>query len=201
MTAPPSSPDPSQTIVVDASVAINLNASAHSSSILAAFPNSFAVTDIVVGELQTCVRTGREDGRLLDALITAGRLTVAKLGATGLRHFESMVIGDAIDTLDDGEAATIACALEKNAMALIDERKARRICGQRFPALRLLSTVQLLRDTKVLKALGNQALREAVANALAEARMQVDTSDRAWVVDLIGIERAAAYPSLSKALR
>jgi predicted nucleic acid-binding protein len=54
------------------------------------------------------------------------------------------VVGPAQTTLDDGEAATIAHAVALNGVALIDERKANRICTERFPELRIASTVDIL---------------------------------------------------------
>jgi predicted nucleic acid-binding protein len=44
---------------------------------------------------------------------------------------ETLVIGHATETLDDGEAATISYALEHKGLALIDDRK----CAERFPSL------------------------------------------------------------------
>lgn len=40
-------------------------------------------------------------------------------------HFTNLVSSPAVETLDDGEAATIAYALDQSATALIDERKGR----------------------------------------------------------------------------
>ena len=41
------------------------------------------------------------------------------LGDFGMQHFEGLVIGAAAETVDDGEAATIACACERKGTAII----------------------------------------------------------------------------------
>lgn len=169
--------------------------------IIRACAGGFVVTEAVADELQTCPRTGRRDDKLLDLLVAQGHLTIANLGAAGLDHFGSLVIGNAADTLDDGEAATIACALEMGAVALIDERKARRICAECFPMLPLLTTVQMLRRPEITAALGAIDFRDALVNALSKARMQVAPADREWVMHMIGSECAALFPSLTKISR
>ena len=100
-------------------------------------------------------------------------------------------------TLDDGEAATIAHALWRDAVALIDERKARRICAERFPRLRLASTVDVLLHSLVTDALGETGQRDAIFRALRDAKMQVVPPDRMQeLVRRIGPVRAAACTSL-----
>lgn len=197
MTVPPSAHS-LQTIVIDASVAINLNASSVASQILRAHPGTFVVTSNVVGELGKCTRTGRDDRALTAALIAGGDLGHVTLPDGALDRFEVLTIGDASDTLDDGEAATIAYAAEVCGAALVDERKARRICTAKFPSVPLLSTVDLFREEAVAKALGRAALVDAVDKALRQARMHVARTDREWALELLGRELAAAHPTLRR---
>lgn len=197
MTVQPSAPN-SPTIVVDASVVINLNASGNASKILRAYPGAFIVTSNVVGELVRCRRTGRDDRALTEALIAAGELAHVKLNGGALNRFEMLTVGDSADTLDDGEAATIAYAGEENGVALIDERKARRICAAQFPSVPLLSTVDIFREAAVAKALGRAALLSAFDAALRDARMHVAPTDREWAVDLLGDELAVKHPTLCR---
>jgi len=100
-----------------------------------------------------------------------------------------LVAGSAADTLDDGEAATLACALERGGIAVIDERKALRLCGARFPGLATASSLDLLSHGAVVGALGTKALAEAVFRALRDARMQVFDRHLDWAVELIGKEK------------
>ena len=188
-------------VVADTSVIINLNASGRAADILAALPFRMAVTDIVASEVQEDRRSGRQDGALLDGLTEAGLVRVVALGAAALEIFAELVAGPAADTLDDGEAATIAFAAESGIAPVIDERKALRIHAARFQVPRALTTVDLFAEAAVEASLGRPGLCEAVFRSLQTARMRVLAERLAWVVDLIGTERAANCPSLPKSAR
>lgn len=130
-----------------------------------------------------------------------GLIKIKSLGPSGLVHLESMVVGSATNTLDDGEAATIAHALEEGTIAVIDERKAIRICNERFPKLELRSTVDIFSHPKVTHALGQRQLANALFKALQDARMRVLPNQVKWVVNQIGAERAAQCLSLPASIR
>ena len=187
-------------VVADTSVIINLNATGCADAILRALPNRCVVVDDVAFELQAGLRTGHGDADALSALIARRRVEQVQLGNAGMPHFASLVSGPAVETLDDGEAATIACAVERDAIALIDERKAVRICAARFPNLAVGCTVDVLAQRNVRTALGSR-LDDAVFNALDRGRMQVPDRYGRWVVDRIGRERAAECLSLPKRFR
>jgi len=193
--------DPAALLVADASTVINLNASGCAKEIVKALPNRVAVTHIVPGELDSGRSHGRRDAALLEELVVAGLVDIVQLEEEAERHFEQLVIGPAAMTLDDGEAATIAYAVSRSAVAIIDERKATRICGERFPALRIGSTVDLFAHEHVQERLGAALLAEAVFNALHRGRMRVLTHHIDWVVGLIGKDRAALCVSLPSAVR
>ena len=74
------------------------------------------------------------------------RLAVFKGNTLGPVATETSVIIPA-KTLDDGEAATLASALELGGTAVIDERKALRICSSRFAGLITASSLDLLTRT------------------------------------------------------
>ena len=188
-------------VVADTSVIINLNASRCAEAILDALPNRFLVVLEVRLELEEDQRTGRNDATALNALVASGQVEIAQLGDSDIQHFSDLVTGPASQTLDDGEAATVAYALEHGAVALIDERKANRICTERFPALVTGSTVDLLAQGNVQAALGHDRLAEAVFHALRHGRMRVLPHHVPWVVDLIGQTRAARCPSLPRSVR
>lgn len=188
-------------IIADASVAINLNATGQAMAILRALPFKVAITDIVEAELQEDRRTGRRDAALLAELVAARRIAIVSLNDAALNVFGELVAGSAAETLDDGEAATIAYAATHGAVPVIDERKARRICNQRFGGLQMLSTAELFMQPAVETALGRDALSEAVFQALQNARMRVLPDYTAWVVALIGIDRALHCPSLPQTAR
>ena len=193
--------DPAVPIVVDASAVINLNATDCAREIVRALPNRLVVVDVVRGELEEGRPRGRRDADLLNELVSASLVEIVRLSEFAGGCFEEMVIGRATETLDDGEAATIAYAVEHQAVALIDERKATRLCADRFPELSIASTVDLLGHPKLEEILGPQALADAVFNALQHARMRVSPHKTEWVVDLIGRERASVCNSLPKSAR
>lgn len=193
--------DPRALVVMDTSVVINLNATTCAADIVGVLPYDVVVVDVVQEELQEDRRTSREDAVLLSALVASQHIRIVTLNEPALRLFGELVAGPAADTLDDGEAATIAYAMSHHAVPAIDERKARRICVQRFGMLQVLSTVDMLADDAVEAALGRARLSNAVFNALRDARMRVLPERLAWVVALIGTERAAQCPSLPRHMR
>jgi predicted nucleic acid-binding protein len=188
-------------VVLDASVVINLVATGCAADIIRAFPNRLAVVDIVQAELETGRSRGRQDADRLKALVSAGLMDIVKLSDEGEQYFEGFVAGPAADTLDDGEAATIAYAITYGAVALIDERKANRICTERFPTQSLGCSTDLFSHSKVQERLEREALAQAVFNALVHGRMRVLPNYIKWIVELIGTERTALCTSLPNAVR
>ncbi|MGE0497318.1 MAG: hypothetical protein AB7I35_14375 [Ramlibacter sp.] len=188
-------------LVVDTSSVISLNATERAREILDALPYRVVVVDAVVGELEYGKAKGRRDATMLAELVKDGVVMLARLGAVGLPHFETLVVGSSADTLDDGEAATIAYAIEASACAIIDEKKATRLCSTRFPKIRLGCTLDLLSHVAVRQALGLPRLADAVYEALFTARMRVPSHYMGWVVHLIGNERAAKCPCLPESVR
>ena len=200
MTFPSSLDERTAPVVADTSVVINLNATGCAEAILRALPNRCVVVEQVSLELQVGRRTGRPDADALAVLIQENLIEHAQLGDAGLVHFADLVTGPAAQTLDDGEAATVACAIERGAVALVDERKAIRICAERFPGLGIGCTVDVLAQRHVQAALGS-GLADAVFSALDRGRMRVPDHHGQWVLDLVGQERAAGCRSLPKRFR
>lgn len=187
--------------IVDSSALINLNGTRCAAAILTAIPNRVIVMDAVIDELRIDHRNSRNDATLLASLITGGLVSEVAIGTLKNDHFERLVFGNSADTLDDGEAATIACAIEMEAVAIIDERKAKRICRAWYPGLVVASTVDILTLDCVANALGDEQLAEATYNALRDARMRVLPEHIDWVVNLIGAERAIQCTSLPEHIR
>lgn len=193
--------DPTISIVLDASTAINLNATGVAEPILRALPTRVLITDIATNELIEDQRTRRRDDELISSLAEKELISIVSLSVTQERHFESLVVGTGTDTLDDGEAATISYAAESGSIAVIDERKANRICAVRFPQVRTASTIDLLAHEAVEHSLGSEGLADAVFSALQNARMRVLRHHVDWVVNLIGQNRARNCPSLPRTAR
>lgn len=200
MGLPPSLSD-GELLVIDTSIVINLNATGCADEILQTLPHRVVVLDVVADELEGGRPKGRRDAERLGELVKAGLVTIATLGESGLLHFEGLVAGAGAETLDDGEAATIAYALEAHARAFVDERKAIRLCATRYPQLNLGCTMDLLAHRAVQDALGGSRLADAVHCALRDARMRVLPQHMDWVVALIGDVRASECPCLPDVIR
>jgi predicted nucleic acid-binding protein len=169
--------------------------------IVEALPNPIAVVSVIPEELEDGRHRVRQDATLLYELIEAKLVRIVDMDDGASVHFEQLVVGPAEETLDDGEAATIAYAVSQNGIAVIDERKASRICAQRFPRLGLTSTIDLFRHPAVHSALGTEKLADAVFNALSQGRMRVFHFHVEWVIELIGRERANLCTSLPRSVR
>ncbi len=188
-------------VVADSSVVINLNATRRAKAILGALSNQVLVTEQVLGELSSGRGGEHRDSALLAELIAGGFLEAVRIGESSEADFIGLVSGAASETLGDGEAATIAKALEVGGLALLDDRKALRICTERFPNLPTSGTVDLLRDSRLTEALTEPQLSDTVFRAVHDARMHVPPHHGEWVIGLLGIERARRCPSLARILR
>lgn len=200
MRQPQSSVRARASIVVDTSVIINLNATANATEIIRAFGVTLSASDIVRDELILDRINGRNDGELAEGLVKEGLLEFLPFDEEAERLFESLVSGPAQATLDDGEAATLAVAVSLNRTAVIDERKAIKISGERFPGLELMATADILRSEEVFAALGSAGIADALLRGLKDARMAVPERHHDWVAKLLG-ERIVECRSLPAALR
>ncbi len=181
-------------LLLDASVLINLSASGAAAEVLAALPLRALIVDIAASEVNVDDRTKRSDGDALQELLKSQSLSQVVLNEPGLLLFEALV-----RVLDDGEAATIAAATASRGIAVVDEKRARRICGDEVPESVLASTVDLFAHPAVEANLGRERLAEVVHAALQKARMHVRQDQREWIVGLIGEERAAGCSSIPNA--
>ncbi|MEJ0098501.1 MAG: hypothetical protein WDO12_01635 [Pseudomonadota bacterium] len=123
------------------------------------------------------------------------------LGDAGEALFEQLVVGPASETLDDGEAATIAYAVEHSLGIVVDDAKARRICREKHGDVGLRYSVELFQHPALRQTLGQDHLSSAVLNALRIGRMRVPPEHLAWVVNLIGESNANDCGSLPKRAR
>ena len=186
--------------IADASVWINLIATERAHIILRATPVPLRITDVALAELERGRSKGRQAADEMAALLHMGLTEVVALAAEDEALFFSLVSGAAAETLDDGEAATLACAHRLGACALIDERKATQIAAKRFEALEVLSTVDLLLSQEVRSACGAE-FGDVMFGALTGARMRVPDHHAEEIVRVVGAERAMSCHSLPARVR
>ncbi len=188
-------------MVADASVWINLVATGSADRILLALSSPIVITDVAFGELDRGRPKGRQAADEVTALVHMGLAQMVSLAAADEVLFLSMVSGTTAETLDDGEAATLACAMRLGASAVIDERKATNLAARRFAMLEVRSTTDLLLGPEVRDALGESDLGEALHDALVGARMRVPDRHAQEIIRLVGTDRARRCTSLSARLR
>ena len=192
----------SDLMVLDASVVINLIATQDDEVILASLPNRVVVTDQAAIEVRRGVSsrssTGRAGGKPTSML---QRLEIVSLEGAAVSIFLDLVEGSGSQTVGDGEAATIAYAHENDGISVMDDRKALRVCLERFPDIRTASTMDILTHYRVGEAFGNDRTASLVFEALQNARMRVPASYHRWTVDLIGQDRATQCLSLPSRIR
>ena len=189
-------PDIANSIVVaDTSVLINLEASGHAGTIIQAAFGVLLMTRNAVEELYEGERHGYSTATELRTLQSAGVVKVVELDDAEEEIFRALIEGPAVHTLGDGEAATIAFAVQNNAIALIDENKAKRICAERYNGIHVITTTDVMLHSQIVLALGASHV-EAVHAALKYARMHVPSERVSDIVQLLGHDRLVECPSL-----
>ena len=133
-------------LLLDASCLLNLCATDRLLEIAAALPWQLAVVDYVMEQEVLYVRIiGAQEGTVpvdLSPLIDDGLLLVMRLETPS----EEASFVELAAVLDDGEAVTGAIALNRGHLVAIDDRKARRVLGEKAPGMRLVSTLELMRQ-------------------------------------------------------
>jgi predicted nucleic acid-binding protein len=188
-------------LVADASFWINLVAGGRAADIIRILPHRPQIPRIALDELERGREKGRQTAVAMSDLITSGLVAVVDLPEAAEETYLSLVAGPATETLDDGEAATLALALIAGAVAIIDDRKATYLAGRRFPSLHIVSTAELLLSEVVRSVLSTKELGNVLYAALREARMRVPDDLLEAVCFYLGTERAAHCPSLPVRVR
>jgi predicted nucleic acid-binding protein len=193
--------DGAESLVGDASVWINLVATARAEKILRSSPVELVITATALGELENGRAKGRQTATEVARLIEAGLVREVALSSADEAVFLDLVAGPTSLTLDDGEAATIAYALGSGTIALIDERNATDLCIDRYPALLVMSTTDLLLADPIASSFQGDGLSECLFLALTVARMRVPDRHLAGVCSILGPDRCRECQSLPAAWR
>ena len=191
----------SKVLVLDTSAVININATGSAADILNALPNDVMVTQQVADELYEGSMQGHDDWSKLCTLQEDGIITTKDLVGKELAVFKSLIDGTACETIGDGEASSIAKATLSGGIVVLDDRKAIRIAQSRFSTLSTIPTIEILLNSRIEQELGRKKQGDAVYSALRKARMSLPPEYETPVLDLIGRERAATCPSLSRKAR
>ena len=181
-------------LILDTSVLINLNASQHGESIVAAIPYDILVPRIVLEELTR--PTEKSDGGegFANALFSKGLAQSVPLSDNESIIYEQLITGKI--SLGDGEAASIAMAVGRGFCVAIDDGKARDHAISLFKTIDLCWSIDLLLHPEVVSVIAYDIICEAVFLALRDGRMRIHESHCEAVVDLIGKDHALQCPSL-----
>lgn len=178
--------DSNAVLVADTSVLINLIATGCTAEIFARLPCNFAVPRNVYSELENGTAKGHSNAEAINELFRLRHAQMLDLGPVGFSVYEKLIRGTTIGTLDDGEAAVIGMAIEKSGTALIDERKAKKLCAKSYPDLPIINTVEFLLSSNVKEILDIRRQAKAIRYAIKFARMHVPESYRDQVSYLLG---------------
>lgn len=198
MTPLSSLPDGSKEIVLDTSAVINIGRCGMGAEILQVIPNRFLVPDSVEFELRIGAAAGKPDHERLKGFIAAGLVEMCELGPAAESVFEQLTLGPGVQTIDDGEAATIALAVERRCYGIVDERKGNRVAANLYPSLERGTSADIFGHSEVFAMLGPARAADGLFAALRDANMSILDHQLAWAVRLIGKERAAQCKSIAK---
>ena len=185
-----------QDLVLDASALINLLGTGRSEIILRALNRTVKVDEIAFSEVTIDPFTMKSPAGVLSELRKLNLIEVVSMNKDAYEVFIGLTGADPPDDLGDGESATLAQAASCNCAAVIDERKATRIAGTQFASVALLNSLDLLAAPEMFQAHNRETVVEAIYHALHNARMRVRQTERAWIVALLGNDRASECPSL-----
>lgn len=153
-------------LVLDASVVINLLATERPWEILSCQGASAVVPEQVVAEVRRCPVTRKAFDDKRHPLRISPNVSVEALSLAELDLFVDLAA-----SMGDGEAASITLAVSRGFSLAIDDRRARKIAGTRFPALRLWWSTQLLRAREVKSAFSKEEADGFVEAAIQLANM------------------------------
>lgn len=187
--------------IADASVWINLAATGRLGEVLEALSAPVAVAEIALNELERGQTNGYRAFAQIAPFVQSGQVRALRLLPAMEDVYLALVAGSTADTLDDGEAATLALATGLSAVAVIDERKATTLGHRLFPGLEIRSTTDLLFDTLPYEGGCSGPLVDALFAALQGARMRIPHHWQARVVEVLGPERVRLCRSLPAHLR
>src|SRR5271166_5366983 len=170
-------PDPAESVglVLDTSVWINLLATEAMETILGALAVPCYAPEQVVTEVRRHPATGtafRTESHPLRQM-SSPRVSILSLEGNELDLFLEIVGAPSGDALGDGEAPAIVVAASRGLDLVVDDRKARRILRERFTQPRIYWTVDLLRASSVVAALGRPQVDACFARACRFGRMHV----------------------------
>ena len=170
----------SDPLFLDTSVLINLLACGKIGELAGALGRPMIVEETVVRETRWHPKTKEDGTSAVRSLVGARVLQMAQMNEAQAIAFLELVGAASPDDLDDGEAATLAITGGQGAV-VIDERKGRRVAGEKFPELQVLSTLDIICCPQVIDQLGLDESLLLVTEAKNVGRKRILPSWRDWL--------------------
>ena len=178
---------PKGSLVLDASVIINLLGSGGASDILGALQVQCLVEKRTLEEITRHPIPGLYHEQELTKLQELGLIQVHRMSAEEYRIYLELVSGPSTDNLDDGESAAIAVASCQRLGIVLDERKARRIQCNRFPDLAVTSSLRLFISAGLRGDWPLTRVRDIVYAARNFSRMNIVKSEE-FLLDYLVVD-------------
>ncbi len=155
---------PPQTLLLDACCLLNLYVTGYLREIASSLPVEFGVADYVATIEVLFIRKPGETGDegLLEPVDIKPLINDDVLQVFHLDHpDEKMKFLDLAVAMDDGEAETGAIAFHRGYAVATDDRKARNVLGVAAPSVRLVSTLELLKEWAETSGISDAELKRA----------------------------------------
>jgi len=191
---------PVASLVFDASALINIASSGICAEFIAALGRNCLVEEIAWREITGHIEKYRLNENIKKA-VSCGQLDIVDMSQSEAAMYISLVSAPHPNTLDDGEAATIALAHNREAIAVIDEKKGGRIAGELVPPLNVLSTLDLFKMIEDGCQSNGLCINTALFKSLTKARMRVPFEHEDWVFQCLTGEQVKQCVCLPKRLR
>jgi len=179
----PSSTFPAGPLVLDASVLFNLLATGAAPDFLKALDVPCWVEERTAAEVRRMPGERAESMPLLP-LFDGGHLRLCRMSPSAYDIYLSLISGSSTEALDDGESAAIATCVTGLGSIVLDDKKARRICAERFGQVSMASSLYLFVEAARRGDWDEERLSDAIQRARDVSRMSVVPAEREWFTSL-----------------
>lgn len=175
---------PSGTLVLDASVVINLLGTGQPVELLKGLRQRCLIEQKTLQEVKRHPIPGFDLEERLRVLFQDGLLEAVRMSDAEYEVFIELVHAPLGTRLGDGESAAIAIAA-RGAGIVLDERRARRRVVEKLPTLAIVSSLRLVLTSAHRQGWPERRVAELIALARLHARMGVPKDDAPLLAQLM----------------
>jgi predicted nucleic acid-binding protein len=185
-------------LVIDASVLINLLATGIETKILSCLTTKIMIPNQVIKEIKRHPRDKSDAKNYLNKLFADNVIQKIELDEQAFQFYTEMLFEN--DSLGDGELACIAYAATKKINYIVfDDKLGRKTCQQKFPFLKILSSVDLLKQYHQKCEPDFSIFQKILFDAVKIGRMNMTSKqDDEWVREILGESKVKLCPSLKR---